>query len=53
MQRELEKRLMKIVMETSDTMTEETGVMPSMSEVQMKEYLDKVVAEINAENKNK
>ena len=53
MQKELEKRVMKIVMETSDTMTEETGVMPSMSEVHMKEYLNKVLAEINTENKNK
>jgi hypothetical protein len=53
MQKELEKRVMKIVKENSDTMTEETGVMPSMSEVDMKEYLNKVLAEINTQNKNK
>jgi hypothetical protein len=38
MQKELEKRVMRIVKEDSDTMTKETGVMPSMSDADMKEY---------------
>jgi hypothetical protein len=53
MQKELEKRVMRIVKEDSDTLIEETGVMPSMSEFDMKEYLDKVLVEIKTQNTKK
>jgi hypothetical protein len=46
MEQELQKRVMKIVKEQSDNMTQETGVQPSLSENDMKEYLDMVVNEI-------
>ncbi len=53
MQMELEKRVMRIVKEDSDTMTKETGVTHSMSEVEMQEYLNQVLAEIGTKKKNK
>lgn len=46
MEQELQKRVLKIVKEQSDNMTQETGVQPSLSENDMKEYLDMVVNEI-------
>lgn len=46
MQKELEKRVMRVVKEDSDTMTKETGVMPSMSDADMREYLNIVLEEI-------
>jgi hypothetical protein len=46
MEQELQKRVLKIVKEQSDSMTQETGVQPSLSENDMKEYLDMVVNEI-------
>lgn len=53
MQKELEKRVMTIVKKNSDMMTEETGVMPSMSDVEMKEYLNEVLIEIRTDDKDK
>jgi hypothetical protein len=46
MEQELQKRVLTIARENSDIMTEETGVQPSLSEAEMKEYLDLVVNEI-------
>lgn len=46
MEQELQKRVLKIVKEQSDSMIEETGVQPSLSENDMKEYLDMVANEI-------
>lgn len=53
MQKELEKRVMTIVKKNSDMMTEETGVMPSMSDAEMKEYLNEVLIEIRTDDKDK
>ncbi|MBV9176151.1 MAG: hypothetical protein JO297_03860 [Nitrososphaeraceae archaeon] len=53
MQKELEKRVMKIVKEDSDAMIKETGIMPSMSEVDVKEYLDNVLAAIETYKKER
>jgi hypothetical protein len=46
MEQELQKRVLKIVKEQSDNMIEETGVQPSLSENDMKEYLEMVAKEI-------
>jgi hypothetical protein len=51
MQKELEKRVIGIVKEHSDIMTKETGVEPSLTEVDMKEYLNEVLAEIKTTEK--
>jgi hypothetical protein len=47
MEQELQKRVLTIAKENSDIMTEETGVQPSLTEDEMKEYLDMVANEIN------
>jgi hypothetical protein len=46
MEQELQKRVLTIAKENSDVMTEETGVQPSLTEDEMKEYLDMVANEI-------
>jgi hypothetical protein len=46
MEQELQKRVLIIAKENSDDMTEETGVQPSLTEDQMKEYLDMVSNEV-------
>jgi hypothetical protein len=46
MEQELQKRLLTIAKENSDVMSEETGVQPSLTEDEMKEYLNMVVNEI-------
>jgi hypothetical protein len=46
MEQELQKRVLKIVKEHSDSMVEETGVQPSLTEDDMKEYLEMVIKEI-------
>ena len=46
MEQELQKRVLTIAKENSDVMTDETGVQPSLTEDEMKEYLDMVVNEI-------
>jgi hypothetical protein len=45
MQQELEGRVLKITKSTSDLMEEQTGVEPSITEGNMKEYLQEVLAE--------
>jgi hypothetical protein len=46
MEQDLQKRVLTIAKENSDVMTEETGVQPSLTEDEMKEYLDMVANEI-------
>lgn len=46
MEQELQKRVLTIAKENSDSMTEETGVQPSLSEDEMKQYLEEVIKEI-------
>jgi hypothetical protein len=46
MEQELQKRVLTIAKKQSDNMTEETGVQPSLSENDMKQYLDEVIKEI-------
>ena len=45
-EQDLRKRVLTIAKENSDVMTEETGVQPSLTEDEMKEYLDMVANEI-------
>jgi hypothetical protein len=46
MEQELQKRVLTIAKKNSDNMTEETGVQPSLSEDDMKQYLEEVLKEI-------
>lgn len=46
MEQELQRRVMKIMKESSDNMVEEIGVQPSLTEQDMKEHLDMVLSEI-------
>ena len=46
MEQELEKRVLTIAKKNSDSMSEETGVQPSLSEDDMKQYLQEVIKEI-------
>jgi hypothetical protein len=46
MEQELQKRVLTIAKKNSDIMTEETGVQPSLSEDDMKQYLEEVIKEI-------
>jgi hypothetical protein len=46
MEQELQKRVLTIAKKNSDIMTEETGVEPSLSENDIKQYLEEVLIEI-------
>jgi hypothetical protein len=46
MEQELQKRVLTVAKKNSDIMTEETGVKPSLSEDDMKQYLEQVIREI-------
>jgi hypothetical protein len=46
MEQELQKRVLTIAKKNSDNMIEETGVQPSVSEDDMKKYLEEVLKEI-------
>jgi hypothetical protein len=46
MEQELQKRVLTIAKKNSDIMTEDTGVQPSLSEDEMKQYLEEVIKEI-------
>ncbi|HEY6757767.1 MAG TPA: hypothetical protein VI037_10330, partial [Nitrososphaera sp.] len=46
MEQEMQKRVLTIAKRNSDIMTEETGVEPSLSENDIKQYLEEVLIEI-------
>ncbi len=46
MEQELQKRVLTIAKKSSDSMIKETGVQPSLSEDEMKQYLEEVLKEI-------
>jgi hypothetical protein len=50
MEQELQKRVLTIAKKNSENMTQETGVKPSLSEQDMKQYLDEVLQEIKIRN---
>jgi hypothetical protein len=52
MEQELQKRVLTIAKKNSDNMVEETGVQPSLSENDMKQYLEEVLVEIRATKKS-
>ena len=52
MEQELQKRVLTIAKKNSDNMVEETGVQPSLSENDMKQYLEEVLVEIKATKKS-
>lgn len=48
MEQELQKRVLDITKQTSETMTEETWVQPTLSEDEVKQYLHEVLQEVKA-----
>jgi hypothetical protein len=52
MEQELQKRVLTIAKKNSDNMVEETGVQPSLTENDMKQYLEEVLVEIKATKKS-
>jgi hypothetical protein len=52
MEQELQKRVLTIAKKNSDNMVEETGVQPSLTENDMKQYLKEVLVEIKATKKS-
>ena len=48
MEREVEKRVIKVLKEQQKNMIEQTGVQPSISEEEIKLYLSEVMNEIKA-----
>jgi hypothetical protein len=51
MQKELESRVLKIVKQQQEVLTEQTGVEPSISEDDMKEYLQVVIEEVKGKQR--
>jgi hypothetical protein len=51
MQKEIESRVLKIVKQQQKVLTEQTGVEPSISEDDMKEYLELVIKEVKGKQK--
>ena len=47
MEQELQSRVLTVAKKLSDTMVKETGVEPSMTENEMKEYIEMVKNEID------
>ena len=47
MEQELQTRVLTVAKKLSDTMTEQTGVEASMTDKEMKEYIDMVKDEID------
>jgi len=46
MEQELQKKVLAIAKKSSDMMTEDTGFEPSLSDDEMKHYLEEVIKEI-------
>jgi hypothetical protein len=46
MQQEIQKKVLKVTKEQQEILTEQTGVEPSLSEDELKKYLEKVLQEV-------
>ena len=46
MEQEIQKRTLAVTRKTRDLMAEETGIQPSLSEDDMKQYLQQVIEEV-------
>ena len=46
MEQEIEKRVIVLTKQNQDRMTEESGIQPSLTEADMKEYLQQVIDEV-------
>ena len=46
MEQDIEKTILKITKEQQDVLTEQTGIEPSLTEDEVKEYLDTVLLEV-------
>jgi hypothetical protein len=47
MEREIERNVLAFTKRNQDKMTEETGIQPSLSEIDMKQYLEQVLQEVS------
>lgn len=50
MEQELQGTMLKVAKKTSETLEQETGVEPSMTEDDMKDYMDIVMQEMKAKS---
>jgi hypothetical protein len=46
MEQEIQERVLKVAKEQEDTLREQTGIEPSLSEEDMKQYLIQVIEEV-------
>ena len=51
MEQEIEKRVLALTKQNQYRMTEESGIQPSLSEEDMKEYLQQVIEEVKNERR--
>jgi hypothetical protein len=51
MEQEIEKRVLKVAREQQDVLTEQSGIESSLSEKDMKEYLEQVIEEVKKERR--
>jgi hypothetical protein len=51
MEQEIEKRVLKVATEQQDVLTEQSGIESSLSEKDMKEYLEQVIEEVKKERR--
>jgi hypothetical protein len=51
MEQEMEKRVITLTKQNQDRMTEESGIQPSLTEQDMKEYLQQVIEEVKKERR--
>jgi len=51
MEQEIEKRVLALTKQNQNRMTEESGIQPSLSEEDMKEYLQQVIEEVKKDRR--
>ncbi len=49
MEQEIENRVLSFTKQNQDMMTEETGIQSSLSEEDMKQYLEQVISEVKTQ----
>ena len=49
MEQEIEKRVLKVAREQQDVLTEQSGIESSLTEEDMKQYLEQVIEEVKNE----
>jgi hypothetical protein len=52
MEQEIEKRVLKVAREQQDVLTDQSGIESSLTEEDMKEYLQQVIGEVKKQRSN-